>query len=470
MGKKIVFFVFFILGFVVSKADSIPTQLFGNNIEYAGQIIKVYRYADYITNELELIATDTVNANGDYSFRYLQNETHLISLSLGIYEAILYSEPLQNYHIVLPPFQPKTKGDILNPFFKPVQIYLGIKNADSLELNYLISDFNEVYHNYIDKNAGYIYTHPRKVIVDSVINSIEEKFISYENAFFRDYRNYKYAWLKYISYMRDSRYIIREYYHNKPFLYQNPAYMDLFNQLFANYLSFYMNTSEGERLYSDIAYAKSPIYMKQTFSNNMVLLNDTLQELVLLKGLHDAFYQRDFPFPNLLITLDSVAVTTKVPLHKQIAESIRKKTLQARTGFPAPEFELRDDNGIFRKSSEYLANYVYLNFISFESFACQQDLELLKLLHEKHKTSFRIVSICIDDDFGSMIKHFKAKGYEWQLLSYSDQKSIIVDYKVRTYPSYYLINPDGNLSMSPATAPSENFEWYFFKMMQSHRK
>jgi hypothetical protein len=246
--------------------------------------------------------------------------------------------------------------------------------------------------------------------------------------------------------------------------------MDLFNQLFANYLSFYMNTSEGERLYSDIAYAKSPKYVKQTFANNMVLLNDTLQELVLLKGLHDAFYQPDFPFPNLLLTLDSVAYTTKVPLHKEIAEVIRKKTLQARNGYPAPGFELRDANGVFRKSNEYLANYVYLNFISFESFACQQDLELLKVLHEKHKTSFRIVSICIDDDFSKMIKHFKEKGYEWQLLSYRDQKSVISEYKVRTYPSYYLIDPEGNLSMSPAASPAENFEWYFFKMMQSQRK
>jgi hypothetical protein len=470
MSKKNVFFVFFILGSLISKADSIPTQLFGNNIEYAGEIIKVYRYTDYISNQLKLIAIDTVNENGDYKLSYFQNETHLIHVPLGIYEAILFSEPKQNYHVILPPIQPKTKADILNPFFKPVQIYLGIKNADSLELNYLISDFNEVYHNYIDKNAGYIYTQPRKANVDSVVISIEAHFNSNTNAFFNDYRNYKYALLKYISYMRDSRYVIREYFHNKPFLYQNPAYMDLFNQLFANYLSFYMNTSEGERLYSDIAYAKSPKYVKQTFANNMVLLNDTLQELVLLKGLHDAFYQPDFPFPNLLLTLDSVAYTTKVPLHKEIAEVIRKKTVQARNGYPAPGFELRDANGVFRKSNEYLANYIYLNFISFESFACQQDLELLKVLHEKHKTSFRIVSICIDDDFSKMIKHFKEKGYEWQLLSYRDQKSVISEYKVRTYPSYYLIDPEGNLSMSPAASPAENFEWYFFKMMQSQRK
>ncbi len=56
------------------------------------------------------------------------------------------------------------------------------------------------------------------------------------------------------------------------------------------------------------------------------------------------------------------------------------------------------------------------------------------------------------------------------LLSYKSQKSIIDDYKVRVYPTYYLINPEGKLSMSPAVSPAENFELQFFKMIQSLKK
>jgi len=470
MDKKLFGVLFFIASFYFCKAETVPTTLYGNNIEYAGQIIKVCKFSDYISKQFEIISLDTVDENGDFSLSYFQNETLLLNIPLGIYEAIIYTEPARNYQVVLPPFQQKTKADVLNPFFMPVQVYLGIKNADSMELNYMIANFNELYSNYIDANYYSIYRNPRKASVDSVINQIENNFSSNLNGFFKDYREYKYAWLKYLSYMRDTRYVIREYYHNKPFLYQNPAYMDLFNQLFANYLTLYMNTKEGERLYSDIAFAKSPKYIKQTFSNNMVLLNDTLQELVLLKGLNDAFSQSNFPLSNLLITLDSVAITSNVPIHKKIAENINKKVLQARKGFPAPRFELRDANGIFRKSSDYLANYVYLNFISLESFSCQQDLEMLKMLYEKHKTDFRIVSICIDDDFEKAVKYFKTNGYEWMLLSYKSQKSIVDDYKVRGYPTYYLINPEGKLSMSPAVSPSENFELAFFKMMQALKK
>ncbi len=470
MYKKTILLSAIILFSLMGKADTLPTTIQGTNAEYAGQIIKVYKFADYITKKHELLATDTVNKQGSFKLSYKQTETLLISVPLGIYNAILFTEPNKTYNIILPPYQPITKADVLNPFFKPVETYLGIKNVDSTNLNYQIAGFNELYYKYVENNYYYIFKNPHTANVDSAIQSIEDKFNSNPNTFFYDYRNYKYAWLKYSSYMRDPRYVIREYFHDKPFLYQNPAYMDLFNQLFTNYLALYMNTSEGERLYSDIAFAKSPQYIKQTFSNNMVLLNDTLQELVLLKGLYDAFYQKTFPTPSMLITLDSVALTTKVPYHKAIAENIQKKVLQAKSGFPAPKFELRDANGVFRSSSDYLANYVYLNFISVESFACQQDFELLKKLYEKHKNDFRIVSVCIDDDFKKATDLFKEKGYNWMLLSYRTQKTIVDDYKVRAYPAYYLINPDGKLGMSPAVSPGENFEWHFFKMLQAQKK
>jgi len=470
MNIKVYLVMFILLLSQLSFADTIPTSIHGSNIEYAGSIIKVFKYEDYITLKPQLLATDTVNEKGEFKLSFLQRETLLINIPIGIYEAILFAEPGKNYQVVLPPFQPKTKVDILNPFYKAVQVYLGILNSDTLELNYAIAEFNAIYHSYIDREYYSIYKSPKAANVDSVISSIDKKFESYNSVFFKEYREYKYALLKFASYMRDYRYVIREYYHKKPFLYQNPAYMDLFNQLFTNYLDTYGQTSEGERIYSDIAYAKSPKFVKETFSNNMVLLNDTLQEIVLLKGLHDAFYQNSFPLSSMLITLDSVAINTKVPYHKIVANNIKEKVLKARRGYPAPKFELHDGNGVLVKNSDFLSDYVYLNFISRESFTCQQDFDLLKELHKNHNQDFTIVSICIDNDFQETVDYFKKNDYDWVLLSYNNQKSIIDDYNVRVYPTYYLINPEGKLSMSPALSPGENFEWSFYKIMQSKKR
>jgi len=231
-----------------------------------------------------------------------------------------------------------------------------------------------------------------------------------------------------------------------------------------------MNTSEGIRIFSDIAYAKSPILVKQTFSNNMVLLNDTLQEMVLLKGLHDAFYSNDFPLQSMLITLDSVSISSPVQTHSEIAQHIKKKVLQARVGFDAPSFELKDTSGVIQSNRSFLSNYVYLNFISLESFACQQELELMKALHTKHKDDLKLVSISIDDDLDKVKAYFKKYNYNWTLLADDSKQSTAAKYKVKAYPTYYLINPEGKLTMSPAPGPGENFEWYFFNILLSKRK
>lgn len=464
------FLLAFLLTGLLAKPNTTDCTIFGNNKDYAGFVLQVFATPDLISGEQVLIGSDTVDADGNFKLVFPLQQTQLLTLPLGIYECIVYAEPNKTYQVVLPPWQPKTKADLLNPFFTPVQIYLGIRNPAPNDINFQIAGFNELYHNYIDKEYYYIFKFPRKANIDSVINTIDSQFDTITNSYFNDYRKYKYAWLKFTTVMRDNRYVMREYFNNQPVLYNNVAYMDLFNQLFANYLSLYMKTSEGARIFSDVALAKSPVLVKETFSNNMVLLNDTLQELVLLKGLHDAFYSNDFPLQSLLITLDSVAHSTEVPEHKLMAKNIRAKVLHLRNGFDAPDFELSDVQGVKHSLKGFNSNYVYLNFISVESFSCQQELELLKKLHEKFSNDLTIVSISIDKDLKKAQNYFDKQGYSWTLLGDVPGNKTAVLYKVKTYPTFYLIRPGGKLQMSPALSPGENFEWSFFNLLQSEQR
>ncbi len=459
----------FTLSINSGKADTIPAKIWGNHPDYKNSIITAEAISDYITGTKEVVGIDTVDEYGNFTMSINLNETRFISLSLGKSEGVLYMEPAGKYEIALPPYEPVTMAEIVNPFFKPSQVYLGIKNIDSLDLNFQLNLFDDLYYKMLERYYYTIFKEPNRKMVDSLMATIDIHFAEYNNMFFNEYKKYKYAWVQYVSYKRDYRYIIRDYFNDSPIAYHNPAYMDLFNQIFTNYLSFYSNTAEGARLYSDIALAKSPKFVKETFSNNMALTENNMQEWALLKGLNDAFYGEDFPVTSLLITLDSVELTTKVPEHKICARNIRAKVMKTKKGEAAPAFELFDANGTLRNNKEFLANYVYLNFCTVQSFTCQQEFELMKKLYEKHKDEFRIISISIDNDFELAKKYFNDNGYEWMLLSYANQQDVIKKYNVRAYPTYYLINPEGNLQMSPARAPSENFEWAFFKHLQAKK-
>ena len=70
-------------------------------------------------------------------------------------------------------------------------------------------------------------------------------------------------------------------------------------------------------------------------------------------------------------------------------------------------------------------------------------------------------------DFDSVKKFFKRNGYNWTLLDTKGDMSVVESYKVKVYPSYFLIDVDGTLCMSPATSPSEGFESRFKQLFQS---
>ncbi len=466
------FFVFSFLSILSlsAKAKTDTAYIVGNNTAYANAIIEVYSFDDYITQKLVLIAAGTVGSTGEFEIKVPLNETKYIQIPLGYYNGLLYLEPNKEYEIVLPEKRKKTFADLLNPYFQAEEIYLGVRNSDASELNNMIREFESIYERYVEENYYRIFQKPLQADVDTVIRNIENLFDTIPNSYFENYRNYKYTWLKYVSYMRNNLYITKYYFNGVPLLYQNVAYMDLFNKLYSNYLTFYMNTSEGERIYSDIALAKSPYLVKQTMSNNLVLLNDSIQEFVLLKGLFDAFYLKDLPHASMLITLDSIANYSKIDEHKKIAKNIREKALLARVGYQAPEFELINSKGLVCKQTDFAESYVYLNFCSVESFACRQDFELLKELHNKHKKEFKIISISIDEDFQKAKDFFESSGYEWTLLSYGNEQKLLENYKVKAYPSYYLIAPNGILDMSPAVSPGENFEYRFFTHIQEAKR
>ena len=64
-----------------------------------------------------------------------------------------------------------------------------------------------------------------------------------------------------------------------------------------------------------------------------------------------------------------------------------------------------------------------------------------------------------------MQKLVRENDYSWTFMHFSSQPDVIKNYDIRAYPSYFLISPSGELILSPAPAPSQNFEGVFLKMI-----
>lgn len=440
---------------------------------YSGDSIFVLCYADYITNKIDTIARAKVSQNGYFSCTFNINNTKNIFIPLDFFKLTFFAEPEKRYTIQIPQKKKLSVADELNPYFEPVEIIPGIEGSDSTELNSLISEFDNLYDSFLEKNFTKTYFTARKSFADSVILNIEKTFSFAKNNYFKKYMQFKFNMLKFMSYQRDNDYVTKYNFNNSPLELNNIAYMDMFNNVFAHYFSISATKTWGQNLYDDIAKAKSPASLRITLKNNPALSNDTLIDLIILKGLYDAFYDnntteyKSFPQKQLLTTLDSMVICSKTTELKQIAKHIQKKVNLLLSGTAAPSFSLLNIDSVKISLSDLRGKYLYINFIDSRSYSIQNDLALMKSISEKYSKMLEVITINCNNSFIKTREFCNSNGYNWQFLTSENSKQILKLYNIKALPSYILIDPYGKIILSQAPAPNVSFEKVFISILKN---
>ncbi len=473
---RAVFFLFF-LGFNIFTSYAGMVVIHGNSAEYKGAILSFYHYNNQISNKEVLIANSKVKENGDFELSFEVTQTDYIFCHTGVFFLYMFIEPNCDYTITLPSRIDKKQDDILNPFFKELRVHLLISAFHSnllltnelpdKELNFLIQQFDNYFDPYYEKYASNIYTKNGVKGMDTTMHTIEATFGGIKNPYFQSYYTYRVGLLKFMSTSFKSRNISNNYFLNKPVLYNNPAFMELFNQVYEKYFVYFGRTKEGKVIYDNINTAKSLTRLKNTLAQNQVLANDTLKEFVILKGLHDGFYEMEFSREALLQVLDSLSLTTKIEKHKVIAGDIREKVTRLIPGFSPPPFKMLNQDSTWVSLNDFKGSYVYVMFCTTQNYACLKEYDLIKKLYEKHGKILKIVTISFDETLADTRMFAKKMKYNWTFLHFGNQPEILKDYDIRTFPTYFLIDREGKLAMSPAPSPAENFEVYLFQQLRA---
>ncbi|MBI9054167.1 MAG: TlpA family protein disulfide reductase [Bacteroidales bacterium] len=467
MVLKLKFFtvLFFICTINLVAQD---VHIHGNAIDYAGEELVFLTFADQITYSEKELCKTIIDENGNFSCSFSTNETIYVFLHLGKYEAFLFTETNKDYEIILPERLKKSIGDELNPYFEPIQYHLGIENSSEKELNYQLAFFDEVF-SILLKNTSYaIYTKDKTLDIDLEISKVDSVFSNVDNKYFNDFKKYKYASYRHLAYQEKSKSISNTYYLNNEILYSNPSYMGLFNQVYKEYFQYFGRTEAGKKIFEDIGKHKSISLLKETLGQDSILTNDTLKELVILKCLHDEFYNDLLSRSAMVTVLDSLASETEILRHKQIASNIREKVTKLMVGYKPPEFQLFDKDSNLVSLESFKGKYVYLSFCTTVSYACIKEFEMLRTLYDNHKDHFEIVVICLDETLAQM-KHFvELKEYPFTFLHYGNQSEVFKDYDIRAFPTYYFINKKGELELSPAPSPDQKAEFIIYNVMKAN--
>jgi peroxiredoxin len=443
------------------------TIITGHELTYAGTRLEFMHTVDWITGTEQEFGYSMVSENGDFQITLDLKNTQQVLLHLGGYLGYFFAEPGKTYRIVLPERREKSPEELLNPYFQPEEIHLGLDNFAEDDLNMLIVMFEDSYVPFYEKhvNSAFTKTDIRKLETD--IQNIEKPFQNLPGNFFRNYRRYRYGMLKLLANQQKVQSLSDEYFNNQPVLYNNTAYADLFNQVYNKYFIFYSRSEEGRQLLTDINQKGSYKALQATLSKNTNFSNDTLKELVILKQVYDEFYGNQFSRTGLLNILDSLMATTKIDIHRQIGSMIKQKITRLLPGYVPPAFELLDTDGKLVSLADFKGRYVYLNFCTCQSYTCLNEFNSLAGLYNRYKDKLTILTIATDP-MEEVLRLFLVKNkYNWKFLLYDRQPEVLKEYDIRAYPTYFLIGPDGKLIYSPAPSPAEDFDSKLFDAMKA---
>ncbi len=464
MNKQIVgYFICIIL--LLSSTFHLVAQeahILGNSPDYADRELIFYSFDEYITYPIDTLAIVSVAPDGRFEAKLPIQSTRQVYVNLDFFVGIFWAEPTEKYNLVLPELRLKTQAERLNPFFEEQHIYLGLSsnkpdeiNARIRELNYLIDSFMIIHEREIlnrslrEKELG--------VFIDSLYRIFPQT-----DTFWEKQLLYQLAPIKQFISRKPSDWLVRDYFAQASVYPEHPAYASFFKQELVG-INALVKKEQPE-----ISIELEKGNWKHALSNLKKIDGFGEQkwaEFFLINAQYNAFWNQTFAGNPMLQILDSLIIETSYEDNRKLAKAMKTKITQLYPGYPAPEFTLLDKNNQKISLNDFKGKYIYLNFCSYEAYPCLVDFEILNALQNEFKRKMEVISISTDEDFGRFLGEMEMKSCQFTLLNAAGNKDLLEAFRVRTIPTYILIDPYGNILQAPSIAPGENFRNEFFRIL-----
>lgn len=443
---KYLFFLCLFAFTFISKSNEVIVQ--GKIKGFDNKEIRAYIYEDYITFTKSKLASVPIQ-NGEFHIKFELKKIQQVILTIEDKSTVIFAEGGKVYNINLSYNEELNQTKIYDKF---LSVYFPFPTTD--DLNQLIATFNNDYDRFFKENYKKIFLNLAKKEVISFVDSILKVEKYKKNPFVNDYVLYTMANLLDIS-GEPSAKLKENYINNNPIKYNNPEYMNFFRQYFDERFRQFAISSEGAELRKTIMFEKNLDKSISIIQKAEKLASPELAELYLLYGLYEDYTKKTIDQESNKKMLELISQNGKTKENKLIARNILGKLRLMKKGSEAPVFTLVNNKGQKVSLSDFKGKFVYLNFWSTWSIPSIKELKVMKKIYPNYKDKVQFLSINLDEDPEKMREFLQQENYPWPFLHYGDDYELKEKYHVRTVPSYFLIDEEGNLVEAPAPAPVE---------------
>lgn len=427
---------------------------------YAGRVIVMRAEKDPVSHTTYDLSAAEVAKDGSFTFEADINEVTHVFIDLSFYEAHIFLEPGGRYKVSLPRFKLRPDAERFNPFYQPKIINLTITSASS-DLNQSLRKFDDDFGRIYLTQAVKMVRKRDKKLAENVIARLDSaaRATGCQSAFFRQHVEYRKAEVYATPRLHAPRAVLSKFYVGKPVAYNVPAYwrtLDVLGSDLASRCVTAGKTAAYERALVSNNNDGARVLSAQLTADSLFHTSKTLCEALTLKSIRDNFYESkiaDGRADTLLVSAARDFGTKRVRI---MAANVYAAKNKLKTGLPAPDFHLVDNDDKEVSLSSFKGRFLYLCFMHSENYECVKAIPVLDNLAQVHRADVDVLCVFTDDDADAFYAKMGKTKYTWRGISWIAWQRILEDYEVRGLPTYFLIDPDGCISISQAPGPSEN--------------
>lgn len=420
--------------------------------------IYAYTYEDHISFREKEIARSMLDEKGNFNLSFTVSEPVYLFLTVDNARAEMVTEPGKSYEIRI--FAKDSNAITALSAVNPVEIEFS--HSDNRELNFLIADFTMRYETMLDDYRGSISRKEPAIFkkIDTLETLFKKKYAAFNIQYLNNYVYYTFASLEDNLALGNKEDLYNEHIAGKPVLLNDRSYMTFFNQFYAVTSTYFMN---NPKMLDEVNNKQSFSSMMDLMKQSKLLAHDTIRETVLLKSLSEYFRYPDFKPNAVLAVLDQATQQCKAPENRRAAENLKNKLSVMVAGKPAPALTFQDMDGKAVSLSDFKGKYVYLNFWTTTCASCTQDMTLIPELKKTYGGKIVFVSVSLDkkpETVANFLKKNPKLSPEknspgWTYLYADNYKKVKEEFNVLIVPTYFLIDPKGNVWRSPAARPAD---------------
>jgi peroxiredoxin len=457
--------VVLILLVIVIPAHSAEWTVFGRAGVGAGSVIGVYAYEDYITYREKKLGEVITGDSGKFSMTLEMEKISWVFLKCENLHGFVFATPGKKTEVYFPARDPDVMVSSEAHYEVPVTIW----TLDSTDMNFLASDYNDHFNFFWGDSTSNRYLEfvagQSAEVLDTFHNQMTRHYRFVKNDYFHTWLEYGFASMENATFQSERR-TAQRYLVNKPIIYDNHEYMNFFNNFFDGYVYRWSMKRQGEGIYRAINVNVSADSALAAMRNLPYLNNDTLRELVLLKGLVELYYNMSYDPRNVISVAQQIGISSSIREHREIARNIVQMFSKLRVGTMAAHFSGLNTKGeSFDPLDLYKGKYIYVYFWASWNVNSTNELRYMAELQKKYGKTIQFVSVSMDDDTAAWKKFMKANPkYNWLNLHYDFDNRIKENYNLFGYPIGYIIDPDGKFYASPADKPSGDLEYVLYRI------